>query len=73
MEFRHRNNKEISGMSYKTAMVIQAIKTLKQQYVSKYTIKHLKRRLTDEEKAKLLDEAKQTTTWVYAIIKKICK
>lgn len=73
IEFRHRNNKEISGMSYKTAMVIQAIKTLKQQYVSEGIIKHLKKSLTGEEKAKLLDEAKQTTTWVYAIIKKICK
>ena len=73
IEFRHRNNKEISGMSYKTAMVIQAIKTLKQQYVGEDTIKHLKQSLTDEEKAKLLNEAKQTTTWVYAIIRKICK
>lgn len=73
IEFRHRNNKEISGMSYKTAMVIQAIKTLKQQYINEDTIKHLKQNLTDVEKDKLLDEAKQTTTWVYAIIKKICK
>jgi hypothetical protein len=60
-------------MSYKTAMVIQAIKTLKQQYVSEDIIKYLKKSLTDEEKAKLLDEAKQITSWVYAIIKKICK
>lgn len=73
IEFRHRNNKEISGMSYKTAMVIQAIKTLKQQYMSEDTIRQLKQNLTDIEKAKLFDEAKQTTTWVYAIIKKICK
>lgn len=73
IEFKHRNNKEISGMSYKTAMVIQAIKTLKQENVSENIIKTLKKSLTDEEKAKLLDEAKQTTAWVYAIIKKICK
>ncbi len=73
IEFKHRNNKEISGMSYKTAMVIQALKTLKQKYVSENIIKHLKQSLNDEEKGKLLDEAKQTTTWVYTIIKKICK
>ncbi len=60
-------------MSYKTAMVIQALKTLKQKYVDENIIKHLKRSLNDEEKDKLLDEAKQTTTWVYTIIKKICK
>ncbi len=53
-------------------MVIQALKTLKQKYVDENIIKHLKRSLNDEEKDKLLDEAKQTTTWVYTIIKKIC-
>lgn len=73
LEFKHRNNKEISGMSYKTAMVIQALKTLGKGHVDETVISLLKKQLTIEEKRGLLIEARQTTIWVYEIVKRICE
>ena len=73
IEFKHRNNKEISGMSYKTAMVIQALKELGVANISTEIIEHLKRTLTSSEKEMLLSDGKQTVSWIYKIIKQICK
>lgn len=72
LEFKHRNNREISGMSYKTAMVIQALKTLGKGNVGENHIKILRRQLKEDDKDKLLREAQQSTMWVYDIVKKIC-
>ena len=73
IEYKHRNNKEISGMSYKTAMVIQALKALGKERVDDAIIQKLRMRLTDEEKSFLLKESQQTTVWIYSAIKRICK
>lgn len=72
LEFKHRKNKDISGLSYKTATVIQAIKALGKDYIDENAIMKLKKLLTIEEKQKLGIEAKQSTAWVYNYIKKIC-
>ena len=73
IEFKHRSNKEISGMSPMTALVIQAIRELGKNRVDDISIQRLRRMLTNEQKAALLTEAKQTTSWIYGYIKKICK
>jgi hypothetical protein len=73
IEFKHRNNKEISGKSYKTALVIQALKELGEKFVTEKHIKIIRRGLTDMEKKVLLREGQQTTTWIYSVIKKICE
>ena len=73
IEFKHRSNKEISGMSPMTALVIQAIRELGKGRVDDISIQRLRRMLTDEQKTALLTEAKQTTSWIYGYIKKICK
>ena len=71
LEFKHRNNKEISGMSYKTAMVIQALKTMGKDHITEEAKIILRKHLTSEEKEKLLQEGKQTTMWIYNVIKEI--
>ena len=73
LEFKHRTNREISGMSEKTILVIQALKELGEAQVTESVIQKLKRQLTDEEKATLLNETKQTTVWIFNIIKKIAQ
>jgi len=73
IEFKRRNNREIAGMSYKTALVIQGIKALGKGNVDNTAIEKIRNTLTDDEKAKLLSEAKPTTIWVYQVIKKICE
>ena len=73
IEFKHRSNKEISGMSPMTALVIQALRELGKDRIDDITIQRLQRMLTPEQKAALLTEAKQTTSWIYGFIKRICK
>ena len=72
IEFKHRTNKEISGLSYMTRLIIQALKTLGKENISKEVIVMLSDRLTFEEKTTILKEAAESTDWVYNVIRKIC-
>lgn len=73
LHFAHRANKTIEGMSWKTAMVIEALKAIGKDEVDDKTINQLRRRLTKPDKANLLTEARHTTNWIYSMIKKICQ
>ncbi len=73
LEFLHRADKDISGKSTKTIMVIQALKAIGQDQVDQAVINKLACQLTDEEKAALLKEGQQATAWIYSLIKRICK
>ena len=72
MEFKHRTNKEITGLSYITSLVIQALKTLGRSNVTSDIIKTLSEKLSDDEKQACLKEAAESTDWVYDTIRKIC-
>jgi hypothetical protein len=72
IEFLHRANREIAGMSKMTALVIQALKAIGKNNLDENTVEKLKLRLTEEDKARLLTEARQTTAWIYAVIKELC-
>ncbi len=73
IEFKHRNNKEISGMSAMSALVIQALKALGRDNINDTIMNKLQRILSREQKLALLMETKHTTAWVYQNIKQICK
>jgi len=73
IKFKRTTNKEISKLSHKTALTIQALKALGKEHVTDSVINKLKRVLTKEEKDTMFVEAKTATTWVYEIIKTICK
>lgn len=73
IKFKRTTNKEISKLSYKTALTIQALKALGKDNVSEQIICRLKKALSEEEKEKMLAEAKSATSWVYEYIKVICK
>ena len=68
LEFKHRTNKEITGLSYMTILVIQALKTLGQSNVTPEVIQILKDKLTDEDKQTCLKEAKESTDWIYSTL-----
>lgn len=72
LEFKHRTNKEITGLSYMTSLVVQALKTLGKSNVTANTIQVLSERLSDDEKQACLREATESTDWVYDTIRKIC-
>ncbi len=50
LEFKHRTNKEITGLSYMTSLVIQALKTLGRINVTAKIIQTLSEKLTEDEK-----------------------
>ena len=72
LKFKHTANKEISKVSYITALVIQALKALGKEMLTDGVIKALSLTLTETEKQTMLKEAKYTTSWIYDAIKVIC-
>ena len=73
IKFKRTTNKEISKLSYNTALIVQALKALGKDNIDDTIINKLKNDLTDEEKANALLEAKAATSWIYEYIKQICK
>ena len=72
LEFKHRTNKEITGLSYMTSLVIQALKTLGRTNVTPEIIQTLSEKLSEAEKQACLKEAAESTDWVYDTIRKMC-
>ena len=72
LEFKHRTNKEITGLSYMTSLVIQALKTLGRTNVTPEIIQMLSEKLSEAEKQACLKEATESTDWVYDTIRKMC-
>lgn len=73
IKFKRTTNKEISKLSYKTALVVQALKSLGNDSINDSIITKLKNTLTEEEKKTMLTEAKAVTSWIFEYIKMICR
>lgn len=73
IEFRHRSNREISGISRQTATIIQALKAIGKNNVTDMQMDIIRRQISDEDKATVLKEAQQATVWVYDLMKQICE
>jgi len=73
IKFKRTTNKEISKLSTKTALVVQALKALGKDNVTDKIIDKLRNNLTDDEKNSLLSESKAVTSWIYEDIKLICR
>lgn len=71
IEFKHRTNKEVTGLSYMTSLVIQALKTLGRANVTPEIIRTLSDKLAEADKVAMLKEAAESTDWVYDTIRKI--
>ena len=72
IQFKRTTNKEISKISFKTALVIQAIKALGKDKITGDVIEKIRSLTTDEEKEQMFVEAKYATSWIYDVIKEIC-
>ena len=73
IRFKRTTNKNISKFSYKTALTVQALKALGKDKVDEPVIEKLRKLLSSEEKATMLNEAKIATSWIYEYIKQICR
>ena len=72
IEFKHCANKEISGKSFLTITVIQAIKHIGKDTIQAEDLKRLSLAIPDKEKQNVLSEAMTATSWIYRIIKEVC-
>lgn len=71
IQFKHRNNREITGMSYKTALVIQALKEIRKENICETTVKKIRKRLSEKERIALLQESKAAPVWIHKVVLKI--
>lgn len=72
IQFKRTTNKEISKISFKTALVIQAIKALGKDKITGDVKEKISSLTSDEEKEQMFVEAKYATAWIYDVIKEIC-
>ena len=73
LKFKNRTNKEITGLSSTTTLVVQALKTLGKEGLTPEIIEKLRNRLSESDKKALLKEASESTDWVYDVIRQICE
>lgn len=68
---KHRTNKETTTLSPKTALIVQALKTLGEERVDDAVLATLHTKLDARERARAVREARYATSWVYEIIKRL--
>lgn len=73
IQFKRTTNKEVSKLSYKTALTIQALKALGKDKIDNAILDSLRKFLTDDEKRVMMTEAKMATSWIYEYIRQICR
>jgi hypothetical protein len=71
LAFEHRTNKETTALSPKTALLVQALKTLGERNVTQSTLTTLGRKFDARQLKRAVKEARYATSWVYEIIKRL--
>ncbi|HSA33670.1 MAG TPA: DUF6088 family protein [bacterium] len=69
--FTRRANREIAGLSPKTVLVVQALKSLGKDRVDIEVMERLRRKLDRKERSRAVEEARYVTAWVYEVIKRL--
>jgi len=73
LSFKHTDNKnEIIAVSYRTALMVQALKALGKGNVTDKDIHGLSTVLNPHERQGTLEESQRVTAWVYGYIRRIC-
>ncbi|HPO15023.1 MAG TPA: DUF6088 family protein [Candidatus Hydrogenedentes bacterium] len=67
----HRANKETTGLSAQTALLVQALKTLGKERADNQVVEALRAKLTRKDCACALRESRYATTWVHEFIKRL--
>ena len=73
LEFKKVNPGEIANMSLKTATVIQSIKSLGKEDITREVIQKIRENLSEKEKLDLMNESKSVPSWIYEVIREICE
>ncbi|MBR6925540.1 MAG: hypothetical protein IKH50_13550 [Oscillospiraceae bacterium] len=70
--FKHKANREISYLSERTILVVEAIRTLGKERITDDIIEKLKRKLDENDKALIINESSACSEWIYETIRKVC-
>ncbi len=73
LTFAHRSGSQMVGMSEKTLLLIQALKAIGQGNISDADMKRIRNRFSADEWQAILSESRHTISWIYEVIKEICK
>lgn len=71
--FKHRANREMTGTSYKTRLVVQALKSLGKEQTDKTVIQKLAQVLSAEDVEGLYEETKYASDWINDIAAQLKK
>lgn len=71
IQMRHRANKETTGLSPKTALLVHALKALGEAHVEDQTCARLRERLNERDLVRAVRETRYVTTWVHETIKRL--
>ena len=73
LNFKRTNSKnELIAVSYKTALMIQALKAIGKDNVTDEVLRRLSKILNNNDKKKALQESQRITTWVYDCVRRVC-
>ena len=72
IRFKRTASKDISKLSYKSALLVQAIKAIGKDRLDSLQMGKIARLLSADERSALLTEGQYMTAWIYESIKKIC-
>jgi len=71
IKFSKRSNKNITGKSYKTILIIEAIRMLGKDGVNAVTRNMIAKKCTQDDFRLLFDDGKSCSRWIFEEIKRI--
>lgn len=71
LKFKHRANRDVSGLSEKSALIVQALKALGKERIDESTMQKLAASLAPDERNALLEETQHGTAWIHEIVKQL--
>jgi len=71
IQFKHARPKTMAGLEGRSALVVQALRSLGKEKVGQREIRKLRAVLTPAEKRKLVRDARFTVDWIFAVAKQI--
>ncbi len=72
IQFKHTSNKDITNLSAKSALIIQALKAIGRENMNEKIIRQLSGILTPAEKLSIPEETKHSSAWISGTIRRIC-
>ena len=71
LKFKHSANRDVSGLSKKSALIVQALKALGKERIDESTMQKLAASLAPNERNALLEETQHGTAWIHEIVKRL--